>query len=71
MTTPSPHRSSAATMARIALCAAFLSGAALSLSACNTVRGAGQDVSSVGHDVSRGATASQNAIDSHTPASRN
>ncbi|MBB2204248.1 entericidin A/B family lipoprotein [Gluconacetobacter takamatsuzukensis] len=44
-------------------------GLSAGLSACNTVRGAGQDVSSVGHDVSRGANASQNAITRSTNAS--
>ncbi|MCQ8242106.1 entericidin [Rhizosaccharibacter radicis] len=32
------------------------------LSACNTLNGAGQDVSAVGHDVSRGAAAGTNAV---------
>ena len=40
-----------------ALTVLLLGGAAASLSACNTVRGAGQDVSSVGHDVTNGAVA--------------
>jgi len=41
------------------------------LSACNTVRGAGQDVSSVGHDVARGANATQNGVAHATGAARN
>jgi predicted small secreted protein len=32
------------------------------LSACNTLNGAGQDVSAIGHDVSRGAAAGTNAV---------
>ncbi|MBF0858772.1 entericidin A/B family lipoprotein [Gluconobacter sp. LMG 31484] len=58
-------------IARIALSLALLSGAGVTLSACNTVRGAGQDVSSVGHDVARGANASQDAIQRNTNASPN
>jgi len=41
------------------------------LSACNTMRGAGQDVSSVGHDVARGANATQRGIAHATGASTN
>ena len=33
-------------------------GALLALAACNTMAGAGEDVSSVGHDVSHGAAVS-------------
>lgn len=58
-------------IARIALSLALLSGTAVTLSACNTVRGAGQDVSSVGHNVSRGANATQGAIQRNTTASPN
>lgn len=58
-------------IARIALSLALLSGAGVTLSACNTVRGAGQDVSSIGHNVSRGANASQDAIQRNTNASPN
>lgn len=36
--------------------AALLAVTAAGLSACHTVAGAGQDVSSVGHDVTNGAT---------------
>ncbi len=56
-------------IARVALSLTLLSGAAVSLSACNTVHGAGQDVSAVGHNVSRGANATQDAIQRHTDAS--
>lgn len=56
-------------IARITLSITLLSGASLSLSACNTIRGAGEDVSSVGHDVARGANATQRSIARHTPAS--
>ncbi|GBD57602.1 entericidin A/B family lipoprotein [Gluconobacter wancherniae] len=58
-------------IARVALSLTLLSGAAVSLSACNTMRGAGQDVSSVGHDVSRGANSAQAGIERHTTASPN
>ncbi|MBB2176063.1 entericidin A/B family lipoprotein [Gluconacetobacter johannae] len=44
-------------------------GMSAGLSACNTVRGAGEDVSSVGHDVSRGANATQGHITHSTGAS--
>ena len=40
-----------------ALAMLLLAGALGSLSACNTVRGAGEDVGSVGTDVSNGAAA--------------
>ena len=49
-----------------------LAGAAaimLSLAACNTMHGAGKDVSAVGHDVSRGASAAQQGITNSTGAS--
>ena len=49
-----------------------LAGAAavmLSLAACNTMHGAGKDVSAVGHDVSRGASAAQQSITNATGAS--
>ncbi|MBB2202025.1 entericidin A/B family lipoprotein [Gluconacetobacter tumulisoli] len=44
-------------------------GMSAGLSACNTMRGAGQDVSSVGHNVSRGANATQDQITRSTGAS--
>ncbi|MFW7268619.1 entericidin A/B family lipoprotein [Gluconacetobacter sp. Hr-1-5] len=56
-------------IARTALLVVGMLGLSAGLSACNTVRGAGQDVSSVGHNVSRGASASQNAITRSTGAS--
>jgi predicted small secreted protein len=52
-------------IARFAGAAAFM----LSLAACNTVHGAGKDVSAVGHDVSRGASAAQQGISNATGAS--
>ncbi len=42
----------------------------LGLSACNTISGAGKDVSAVGHDVTRGSDASSNAISDKTGASQ-
>lgn len=45
-----------------ALTVLLLAGALGSLSACNTVRGAGQDVGSVGTDVSNGAAAVKQGI---------
>ncbi|WP_254454595.1 entericidin A/B family lipoprotein [Acetobacter estunensis] len=41
----------------------------LGLAGCNTVAGAGRDVSSVGHNVSRGATATQQGISNATGSS--
>ncbi|GBQ98902.1 hypothetical protein AA23498_3351 [Acetobacter nitrogenifigens DSM 23921 = NBRC 105050] len=46
-----------------------IGAALLSLAACNTVAGAGKDVSSVGHDVSRGASSAQQGIANSTGAS--
>lgn len=62
-------KSFAKSFSRLALSLALLSGAGVSLSACNTVHGAGQDVSSIGHNVSRGANATQDAIQRNTNAS--
>lgn len=42
-------------IARIMLCALVLSGAASVLSACNTMAGAGEDMSSAGHAVTNSA----------------
>ncbi|WP_025841906.1 entericidin A/B family lipoprotein [Asaia sp. BMEF1] len=47
--------------------AVMLALPALGLTACNTLDGAGRDVSSVGHDVSRGANATQGAIHNSVP----
>ena len=44
----------------------LLAAAGVGLSACNTLAGVGQDASAVGHDVSKGATATQGAVTSHT-----
>jgi predicted small secreted protein len=41
------------------LAALMLLGTGSLLSACNTVAGAGQDVSAIGHDVTGGATQTQ------------
>ncbi|NHN88153.1 entericidin A/B family lipoprotein [Acetobacter sp. LMG 1627] len=41
----------------------------LSLAGCNTVHGAGKDVSAVGHNVSRGAEATQQSITNATGSS--
>ena len=52
-------------IAQIAGAAVFM----LSLAGCNAVHGAGKDVSAVGHDVSRGASAAQQGITNTTGAS--
>ncbi len=44
----------------------FLAVATVGLSACNTLTGLGQDTSAVGHDVSKGAAATQGAVTSST-----
>ena len=41
------------------------------LTGCNTVAGAGQDLSSAGHDVTGGATATQQSIHRSTGAATN
>jgi predicted small secreted protein len=43
------------TIAKIALCVLVLTGAASALSACNTMAGAGEDMSSAGHAVTNSA----------------
>jgi entericidin A len=43
------------------LAALMFSGMSLLLSACNTVAGAGQDVSAIGHTVTGGAVQTQHA----------
>ncbi len=45
--------------------------ATLGLSACNTVTGAGKDLSAAGHDVSGGSTAAQDKIHDKTGAANN
>ena len=50
-------------MTRAFTAAALL--AALALSACNTIAGAGQDVSSAGNGIANGATATKNSITGH------
>lgn len=51
------------------LCGILLTtGAAIGLSACNTVSGAGQDVSAIGHNVTHGADATQGSIQRNTGA---
>lgn len=54
-----------ASLAKVGVLAAAL----LTLAACNTVHGAGKDVSALGHDVSRGAAATQHSINKSTGAS--
>jgi entericidin A len=44
---------------------------AVLLAGCNTIAGAGQDLSSVGHDVTGGATATQQSIHRSTGAATN
>jgi len=51
---------------RATLAVLLISGMAVGLSACNTVRGAGQDVTAVGHGVSNGATKTQQGIENAT-----
>ncbi len=46
---------------RLMLAALMLLGMGSLLSACNTVAGAGQDVSAIGHTVTGGATQTQRA----------
>lgn len=58
-------KTASARIVRIAGAAVFM----MSLAACNTVHGAGKDVSAVGHDVSRGAAAAQRSIANSTGAS--
>ena len=53
---------------RVFLAAAVIMGAAAPLCACNTVSGAGKDVSSVGHDVTKGANYTQDKWKQSTPA---
>ena len=50
------------TTCRMLLTVGLLTGATAGLSACNTLSGAGQDASALGHDVSSGATATQQAV---------
>ncbi len=51
---------------RMLLTVGLLAGATAGLSACNTLSGAGQDASALGHDVSNGATATQQAVTGNT-----
>jgi len=55
-------------LARFFLTLALTTGCAAGLSACNTMRGAGQDVSSIGHDVSNGANGTQQAWHNAQPS---
>ncbi len=59
-------RSIAPTLTAVALLVA-----ALGLSACNTVAGAGKDASALGHDVTRGASSTSDTITKKTGASQN
>lgn len=51
---------------RILATVGLLAAATAGLSACNTLSGMGQDASAVGHDVSKGATATQSAVTGNT-----
>ncbi len=51
---------------RMLLTAGLLAGATAGLSACNTLSGVGEDTSALGHDVSKGATATQQAVTGNT-----
>ena len=51
---------------RMLLTVGLLAGATAGLSACNTLSGAGEDASALGHDVSKGATATQQAVTGNT-----
>lgn len=51
--------------------AAILGVAMLGLSACNTVAGAGKDVSAVGHDMTGGSTKAQDKVTDSTGAAKN
>lgn len=53
-----------ATVGAVALSAVLLAG-------CNTIAGAGQDLSSAGHDVTGGATATHQSIHQSTGAATN
>jgi entericidin A len=55
----------------ILVAAATLGVSTLGLTACNTVSGAGKDLSAVGHDVSRGSNAAGAKINQKTGASPN
>ena len=55
-------RSVRARMAAVAITALTLAGAAALLSACNTVAGAGQDISATGRAVTGGAEKTQQAL---------
>jgi predicted small secreted protein len=59
-----PVRKAVAGFGLIALSAVLLAG-------CNTIAGAGQDLSSAGHDVTGGATATQQSIHRSTGAATN
>lgn len=56
-----------ASFLRTGALAVMLALPALGLTACNTVDGAGRDVSSIGHNVSNGANATQGAIHNSVP----
>jgi predicted small secreted protein len=51
---------------RILATVGLLAGATVGLSACNTVNGMGKDAAAVGHDVSKGAGATQQAVTGNT-----
>ncbi|GBR54626.1 hypothetical protein AA106555_1745 [Neokomagataea thailandica NBRC 106555] len=51
---------------RTVLAITLLAGGSLSLSACNTTRGAGEDISAAGHATSSAATGAKEKISSWT-----
>nr|WP_321986508.1 entericidin [uncultured Lichenicoccus sp.] len=53
------------------LAAAVFGLAMLGLSACNTVAGAGKDVSAVGHDMTGSSTKTQDKVTDSTGAAKN
>ena len=51
---------------RVLATVGLLAATSVGLSACNTLNGMGADASAVGHDVSKGASATQGAVTSST-----
>lgn len=51
---------------RVLATVGLLAAATVGLSACNTLNGMGADASAVGHDVSKGASATQGAVTNGT-----
>ncbi|EHH69109.1 hypothetical protein [Gluconobacter morbifer] len=61
-------KTSASTIRRLLLVTGLLTAAATSLSACNATRGAGEDVSAIGHTTSDAASATQQGVANATGA---